>query len=421
MDQPDVDVGQARLPGDRPLRLAQGRLLDRVDQLLELALGDRLVRPLALLVLAGREALDQLAGDPDDDLGRPEAGHLLGLLEGDRAVVDDGRDVGDRARLHVRQALALAADAADDADAARIDLEDERLGELGARRRAPCTRPAWARRRDPRSGAGRSPGSPGSGRTRRLADLARRRGRQAVAAGALALGHLRPSAAPAVERGARRAGRGSPAATPRSTRSSRDRHEELRLVRLEAKRDDAARQQAAQVPGNALHRLDRLERAAECDDGDAAPRPSTAARPARPALGIAAAGARPSRRRASLSSPGGRATRSGRASIAARRQPPALAGAASSRAVDPGVGAVAGERLDPAHARADAPLAGDHEAADLARRPAVGAAAQLVAVALDPDRAHRLAVLLVEERVRAGVDRLAPCSSTRPSPADPRG
>ena len=132
VDQPDVDVGQAGLPGDRPLGLAQGRLLDHVDQLLELGLGDRLVRPLALLVVAGREALDQLAGDPDDDLGRPEAGHLLGFLEGDRAVVDDGRDVGHRARLHVREALALAPDAPDDADAARVDLEHERLGELGA-------------------------------------------------------------------------------------------------------------------------------------------------------------------------------------------------------------------------------------------------------------------------------------------------
>jgi hypothetical protein len=44
-----------------------------------------------------REALDQLAGDADHDLLRPEAGHLLGLLERDGAVVDDGRDVRDRA------------------------------------------------------------------------------------------------------------------------------------------------------------------------------------------------------------------------------------------------------------------------------------------------------------------------------------
>ena len=84
-----------------------------------------------LLVVDGREALHQLAGDADDDLLRPEAGHLLGLLERDGAVVDDGRDVGDGARLHVREALALAPDAADDALAV-LDLEDERLRELRA-------------------------------------------------------------------------------------------------------------------------------------------------------------------------------------------------------------------------------------------------------------------------------------------------
>ena len=39
-------------------------------------------------------------------------------------------------------------------------------------------------------------------------------------------------------------------------------------------------------------------------------------------------------------------------------------------------------------------------------RAAMRAAAQLVAVALDPDGPDRLAVLLVEERVGAGVDRL---------------
>ena len=44
VDEPDVDVRQAGLPDDRPLRLAQRLALDVVDELLELGLGDRLVR-----------------------------------------------------------------------------------------------------------------------------------------------------------------------------------------------------------------------------------------------------------------------------------------------------------------------------------------------------------------------------------------
>ena len=56
-----------------------------------------LVGPLALLGMPRREALHELAGDADHDLTWAEAGHLLGLLEGDRAVVDhrgDGRVFG---------------------------------------------------------------------------------------------------------------------------------------------------------------------------------------------------------------------------------------------------------------------------------------------------------------------------------------
>ena len=38
VDEPDVDVGQAGLPGDRPLGLAERLALDAVDELLELGL-----------------------------------------------------------------------------------------------------------------------------------------------------------------------------------------------------------------------------------------------------------------------------------------------------------------------------------------------------------------------------------------------
>ena len=139
VDEPHVDALQARLPGDRPLGLAHRLALDALDELAELGLGDRHVGLDALLVVDRREALDQLAGDADDDLLRPEAGHLLGLLERDGAVVDDGRDVGDGARLHVRQALALPPDALDDA-LARHRSRTRAPSRTRSRRRAPCTR-----------------------------------------------------------------------------------------------------------------------------------------------------------------------------------------------------------------------------------------------------------------------------------------
>ena len=166
-------------------------------------LGDRLVRPLALLAVGRGEALDQLAGDADDDLGRPEAGHLLGLLEGDRAVVDDRRDVGDRARLHVAEALALAPDAADRAVAGLVDLEDERLGELGPdveggaggeRLLAVALPDAAPEGHQPSAASAERMAARASGRPSRRA--------------ALALGHLGPAAALAVERGAWPPGRG---------------------------------------------------------------------------------------------------------------------------------------------------------------------------------------------------------------------
>ena len=86
---------------------------------------------LAFLRVRGGEALDQLAGNADDTLGRPETRHLLGFLECDRAVVHHGVDVRHGARLHVRQALAFAPDAAHGAHAVVVDFEDESLDELG--------------------------------------------------------------------------------------------------------------------------------------------------------------------------------------------------------------------------------------------------------------------------------------------------
>ena len=96
----------------------------------------------------------------------PEARHLLGFLERDGAVVDDGRDVRDGAALHVAEALALAA---------------RRRGRCRgrrhrSRRRAPwrtpsrcpgrCTRSSAGLRRGTRCGGG-MPSSGGAANARR--------------------------------------------------------------------------------------------------------------------------------------------------------------------------------------------------------------------------------------------------------------
>ena len=265
VDEPDVDVRQAGLPGDRALGLAQRLALDDVDQLLELRLGDRLVGALALLAVGRREALDELAGDADDDLARPEAGHLLGLLEGDRAVVDDGRDVGDRARLHVAQALPLAADAADRAVAVVADLEDERLRELRAdvergaggerRRRSSRCRMRREEGHSARPGHGRcgSPPSPAGSPSARACPC--------------------PGPSPAGRRPGRRSpatppGRGRRPTSPRPTRSSLTVTNSCGSSPSSPSAITPDPNDPADVLRDALQRVDRLERAGVRDAAD---------------------------------------------------------------------------------------------------------------------------------------------------------
>ena len=236
VDEADIDVRQARLPRDRSFGFTKGLALDEVDQLLELAFADRLIRFLALLAVGRGEALDELAGDPDDDLLRPEAGHFLGFLEGHGAVVDDRRDVGDGAGLHVAEALALPPNPADRAMTVGSDLEDEGLGELRAdvERRAlgdGLVRVALEDLPPERHSGARF----GSG-----ADRRRDRGQpvgQSLAARSLALGHLRPAATAAIDL---RDGHAHEIARRDSANDEvvADRHEDLWLVRVEAERDD---------------------------------------------------------------------------------------------------------------------------------------------------------------------------------------
>ena len=266
VDEPDVDVRQAGLPRDRPLRLAERLALDGVDQLLELGLGDRLVRPLALLAVVRREALDELAGDADDDLARPEAGHLLGLLERDRAVVDDRGDVGDRARLHVAAGPGACGRRRGPCRGRRRRSRRRAPWRTRSRCRAPCRRPAprrssrWRIRRQ-KAIQFVALGPETARRPPRAPSVEARRG-----ATALALGHLRPAAAAAVDRGDAPRGRGRPPRCPVATRSSLTVTKSCGSSASRPERDDARRRSAADVLRGALERVDRLVRAGERDE-----------------------------------------------------------------------------------------------------------------------------------------------------------
>ena len=163
-----------------------------------------------------------------------------------------------------------------------------------------------------------------------------------------------------------------------------DGHEELRLVGLEGQRDDAVAQHAAEVLGERLELLHRVERRGIGEK----PRPVDCCALRASSAGCGAPPPPARRRLLELRCvPAAPRSRSGRrsadsapaASVAAVEQSDARLEAR----VGPASPVSASMRRMP---RADGPFAGDHEAADLARRAAVGAAAQLEAVALDADR-----------------------------------
>ena len=291
-----------------------------------------------------------------------------------------------------------------------VDLEDERLGELGpdVERRAGGQR--LRRRRAARSGARRpssrdAPFVAPSAPPRSPSSAAGRPSRRVPLPWAIS---GRPPPLPSM-RGARRRGRGRRPTMPRADEVVADRHEQLRLVGVEAERDDAGRRATPRRSlADALQRVDRVERPGEGDEANARVATSSAAPRARPARGRPPRRAPAlSRRFVSRSSSWSAAIRSGQRLGRLARRPPRPPARGRRRrapryASAPAPVSASIRRMPDA----DAPLAGDDEAADLAGRPAVRAAAQLVAVALDPDGPDRLAVLLVEERVGAGVDRL---------------
>src|SRR4051812_34874284 len=214
---------------------------------------------------------------------------------------------------------------------------------------------------------------------------------------ALALCHLGTPAAPAVDvrhRGTHEVASGDPSLDERG----RDADEQLRLVGVHPDRDDRIRTVLAQREGVGLHPVLRLERDSvedEIDVTDTLARVHDGLRSARPEL-------LPQGRDLGLES--GDPVADGVDGLSTD------GGSGPFEGVEPfaneGVSGDPGDGLDPAHPGADAPLAGDEEAADLSACPGVGAAAQLEAVVLDADRPDRLAVFLVEEGVRAALDRL---------------
>ena len=404
--EPDVDVRQPGLPGDRPLGLAEGLALDAVDQLLELGLDDRLVGPLPLLLWVVVKPFTSSPAMPITTWLGSKPGHLLGLLERDRAVVDDRRDVGDGARLHVRQALAFATDAAHRARAPSSSISKT----SALANSVPTSSAVQAARL----------GSPSR------CQMRRQKATQPPVAPFVRTAREWPRGPPPAPRGALPFPGPSPAGRrPRPSIAGHgdadevaggeaardevvaDRHEDLGLVGVEAERDD---------PGPERRRGRRVPRLEASRSSRTGRRAATRRTPGRDLLGACRElgghrGRRSppsrSRRRVSRSSSWSAAIRSGDA-----RRP---TGARRLRGTVQRLDALAEPArrpLSPVSASmrrmpgADAALAGDHEAADLAGRPAVRAAAQLEAVVLDPDRAHGLAVLLVEERVGATLDRL---------------
>ena len=251
-----------------------------------------LVGALALLAEAGGEALDQLAGDADDHLGRAEAGHLLGFLQRDLAVVDDGRDVGDRARLHVRQALALAPDAADgrrrrprsisktSALANSVpDVESRARGQRIALVALEEAAPE-GHQLDQSRVAVRWPSRAWLGALADASSALGSRSRRVPRAWAIS---GRPPPLPSIT-GAPDCDQRAAAETPALHEVVADGHEQLRLVRLERERDDAVAELGAHVPGEALSSFIESN-GRRVGDEPACHRPTAAARPARPGGG----------------------------------------------------------------------------------------------------------------------------------------
>ena len=320
VDQAHVDAGQTGLPGDGPLGLQERLALDALDELVQLLLRDGRVRLLALLAVAGGEALHQLARDADDDLRRVDA----------RRAPSASRSAERQFSTTPLMSVTVAAcmwpspcrvrpGARDDALAV-LDPEHERLDILGAdvQRRGHRGPLAVLAAPDPtQDGHARQPPWTGTARLRRLGTHGvldgSERVRDARLSVTLALGHLRAPAAPAVDGRHRGRDQTRGGQAPRHEVIA-DRDPDLRQLVVHHERDDARAQRAVDVLRVGLQFLHRGE---WCGEGDerhaadlrgaaAAARPVGAGHPPRHPPGAASRG--PGR------DPGAPATRTGSAS-----------------------------------------------------------------------------------------------------------
>src|ERR1700730_13639037 len=113
------------------LRLSEGAALYQLQHVAQLGLADVDGGPLPGVRDRGREALDQLAGDPDDRLAGDSPRHVLGGFKGAVASIDHQVQVGDGAVLHGVRVLWLTPNPQHVADRA-VAPDHEHLDQLGA-------------------------------------------------------------------------------------------------------------------------------------------------------------------------------------------------------------------------------------------------------------------------------------------------
>src|SRR6266567_2986363 len=131
MDQAGFELAVAPFELEQMLRLAQRSPLDHLQHGRDLARPHAPLRVLAWIGDRRREALDELAGDADDDLAGHGLGHVLRGFQRSVAGLYDRLQVGDRTARHGGGRLRLPADA-EHLSVQPVTPHDQHLDEVGA-------------------------------------------------------------------------------------------------------------------------------------------------------------------------------------------------------------------------------------------------------------------------------------------------